>query len=103
MATTDSQSTYELLTEDLIPPADGVEELTGSRPAPATCWRWIAKGLQGHKLESVRVLGKTYTSKPAIRRWLAAVEAARTAERSEQTDERSEHVKLQLADAGLLR
>lgn len=105
MATTTSQSTtYDLLNEDLVHPADGIEELTQDRPSPTTYWRWINKGLRGHRLRSVKVLGRTYTSRQEIRRWLAAVEAARTAPQTESTDEPSERpafIQSQLESAGL--
>ncbi len=104
----DAATTHEvpnLLDEDLVSPADGVEALTGERPAPTTCWRWISKGLRGHKLESVKVLGRTFTSHQAIRRWLIKVEASRTeaqaATRYDGTGERSEHVQRKLEAAGL--
>lgn len=106
MATTTRQNAPNLLDEDLVSPADGVEELTGERPAPTTCWRWISKGLRGHKLESVKVLGRTFTSHQAIRRWLTKVEATRieaqAATRDDDTGDRLEHVQRELEAAGLV-
>jgi hypothetical protein len=106
MTTATTHDTTNLLDEDLVSPADGVEELTGERPAPTTCWRWISKGLRGHKLESVKVMGRTYTSHQAIRRWLAAVESTRTeaqaAARDDGTGDRPEHIQRKLEAAGLI-
>jgi len=105
MAATDYQTTtHDLLTEDLIPPAAGVEELTGRRPAPTTVWRWLKKGIRGHKLASVRVMGQVFTSREEIRRWLSAVDDARTAAPADADDgdERPEHVRRKLDQAGLL-
>lgn len=105
MTTATTHGTPVLLDEDLVFPADGVEELTGDRPAPTTCWRWISKGLCGHKLESVKVMGRTFTSRPAIRRWLTVVEAARTQAQGNQgtePDERPPNVQRKLEAAGLV-
>jgi len=105
MTTATTHDKPNLLDEDLVSPADGVEELTGQRPAPTTCWRWISKGLRGHKLESVKVMGRTFSSRPAIRRWLIKVEASRTeaqaATRDDGTTERSDAVQRKLEAAGL--
>ena len=105
MATATTHDTPNLLDEDLVSPADGVEELTGERPSPTTCWRWISKGLRAHKLESVKVLGRTFTSHQAIRRWLTKVEESRTAAqaatRDDGTGERSEDLQRRLEAAGL--
>lgn len=106
MTTATTHDTPNLLDEDLVSPADGVEKLTGQRPAPTTAWRWISKGLRGHKLESVKVLGRTFTSHQAIRRWLTKVEASRTeaqaAANDDGTRDRPEHVQRNLEAAGLV-
>lgn len=105
MTTATTHDTPNLLKEELVSPPAGFEELTGLRPSPTTCWRYSTKGLQGHKLESVKVCGRTRTSLPAIRRFLAKVEASRTeaqaAARDDETGERPEHVQRNLEAAGL--
>ena len=106
MASQSEVQSTDLLDEELVPPADGIKELTGKRPSPSSCWRWISKGLRGHKLESVKVLGRTYSSLPAIRRWLTKVESSRieaqAASRSDGTGERSESTQRELEAAGLV-
>jgi len=105
MASQSEVQPTSLLDEDLVTPAAGFHELTGKRPSPTTAWRHITKGLQGHKLESVKVLGQTYTSRQAIRRWLTKVEKSRVeaqaATRDDGTGERPEHVQRNLEAAGL--
>lgn len=100
-----NHSRQNLFDESLVTPANGIEELTGQRPSPTTCWRWISKGLRGHKLESVKVMGRTFTSHQAIRRWLALVESSRASSQATTPDDRtvvrSEHVRRELESAGL--
>jgi hypothetical protein len=35
----------------------------------SSVYRWIARGLRGHKLEAVRLGGTLYTSREALQRW----------------------------------
>jgi hypothetical protein len=42
----------------------------GGRPThQSSVYRWISRGLRGHKLEAVRVGGTLYTSREALQRW----------------------------------
>lgn len=38
----------------------------------ATVWRWAQRGVRGFRLETLRVGGKTFTSRQAFARWVAA-------------------------------
>jgi hypothetical protein len=71
----------DLLDEGALPLAQAARSLPslrGGRPVdPSTLWRWSAKGLRGVRLEIVRVGGTACTSRAALRRFFAAVEAAR--------------------------
>jgi hypothetical protein len=39
----------------------------------STVWRWCLRGVKGHKLESLNVGGKKFTSVPAFERWIARI------------------------------
>ncbi len=39
----------------------------------ASVWRWVLHGRRGHKLETIIVGGERYTSREAVRRFLAAL------------------------------
>jgi hypothetical protein len=52
--------------------------LRGGRPvAPSTLWRWASSGLAGVRLPIARIGGTAVTTRAALRRFLADVEAAR--------------------------
>jgi hypothetical protein len=52
--------------------------LRAGRPVdPSTLWRWASRGLHGVRLPIVRVGGTACTSREALRKFLADVEAAR--------------------------
>jgi len=38
-----------------------------------TVWRWSLRGCKGHRLESMVVGGRRYTTLPAYERWLARI------------------------------
>jgi hypothetical protein len=71
----------------------------GGRPThPSTLYRWISRGLRGHKLEGIRLGGTTYTSREALQRFgerltsgpspaAAAAGADRRQQRAEAVDE----------------
>lgn len=44
-----------------------------NRPHIATVWRWITKGVKGHRLESWVIGGGRYTSTAAIDKFLSAL------------------------------
>lgn len=39
------------------------EHMTGTRPAPATVWRWVRRGVRGHRLRALRIRGRWYTTR----------------------------------------
>lgn len=44
------------------------------RPAhPSAVFRWIVRGVRGHKLDAVRLGGKTFTTAEALQRFAAAL------------------------------
>lgn len=65
-----------VLTEDIVSISQAraaIHELTGKRPDKSTLIRWIKKGVQGQKLDGVRLGGRDlYTSRQAITRFIQA-------------------------------
>lgn len=61
--------------EEAVTIAEATREVPGRRPNCATVWRWIDQGVRGVRLEAVPVGGRWYTTKEAIRRFLAALAA----------------------------
>jgi hypothetical protein len=52
--------------------------LRGGRPVhPSTLWRWASNGIAGVRLPIIRIGGTACTTRDALRRFLADVEAAR--------------------------
>jgi hypothetical protein len=62
-------------TEELISCSEAAKGIPG-RPNTSTVWRWQQRGVRGIKLESVLVGGKRMTSREAVDRFIAAVNAA---------------------------
>jgi hypothetical protein len=77
------------LDPDVLPLAQAARSLpplrSGRPVSPATLWRWAAHGLRGVRLEIVRIGGTACTSRQALRRFLADVEAARATTSPEPT------------------
>jgi hypothetical protein len=64
-----------VLTEDVItiPQAcDEIKATTGHKPDRATVYRWVLNGVEGQRLEAVRVGRQILTSRQAITRFIAA-------------------------------
>lgn len=55
--------------EKLFPLAKAVEKATGQRPHPSTLHRWRLRGIQGVRLETVRLGGRRYCSVEAVHRF----------------------------------
>ena len=77
-----------------------------ARPHVATMWRWILTGLDGVKLDSIKVGGKRLTSVESISRFIAATTAQASGEplpsRSPKQRERAvEQAERELAAAGV--
>jgi hypothetical protein len=52
--------------------------LRGGRPvSPSTLWRWSSRGVRGVRLPITRIAGTACTTREALRKFLAEVEAAR--------------------------
>lgn len=54
--------------ESLITLGQAAAALPG-RPSAATLWRWRTRGVNGRKLEAVRIGGRSYTSIEALARF----------------------------------
>ncbi len=57
-----------LLTEDVLSMSEAAQEIPG-RPHVSTLWRWAHRGLKGEKLETLKIGGRTVTSRQAITRF----------------------------------
>jgi hypothetical protein len=69
---------------------------------PSTVYRWISRGLRGHRLESIRLGGTLYTSREALQRFaeqLTLEQGGTTAFPAEADRQRAAHV----ADEALAR
>ena len=64
-----------LLDEDLLPFAQGVRSLPG-RPSVSAGYRYIGRGCRGVHLETIVVGGRRFTSRQALRRFVAGTTAA---------------------------
>lgn len=56
--------------EQLMTVAQAVEEVTGSRPHPTTCTRWVRKGAGGVVLPTVLLGQRRMTTPGAVREWI---------------------------------
>ena len=91
--------------ESLITVTLAAKQIPG-RPHVATVWRWILHGLNGIRLESVKVGGRRFTSEEAIQRFIAQMTAAANGEsmplRSPSHRQRSiERAERELAEDGI--
>jgi Protein of unknown function (DUF1580) len=59
--------------EDVFPVSQTPKRLRGRRVHPSTVWRWVQRGLRGHKLETIKVGGVTCTSEAALLRFFSAL------------------------------
>lgn len=44
-----------------------------NRPSRASVWRWISKGVRGHRLASFVIGSRRYVTPESIAEWLAAI------------------------------
>ena len=56
---------------------DIAESLTGERPSPPTCWRWVHRGCQGIRLKAVFIHGAWRTTRDDFVRFLEERSAAK--------------------------
>ena len=64
-----------LLDENLVPFAAGIRSLPG-RPSVSTGYRFALRGIKGIRLESIVVGGRRFTSREALRRFVAGTTQA---------------------------
>jgi hypothetical protein len=65
----------DIATEDMVSLTEAAKTLP-SRPDQSTLWRWRNRGVRGVRLETVLVGGRRMTSRQALNRFFAAVNAA---------------------------
>lgn len=53
--------------EDVFPLSQTPKRLRGRRVHPSTVWRWVQRGIRGHKLKTIKIGGVTCTSESALR------------------------------------
>jgi hypothetical protein len=68
--TASSTTTTQLSGEDLLSLTAAAKETPG-RPTVRTVWRWASSGVSGVKLQTLKVGGRTFTSRQALQRFLA--------------------------------
>jgi hypothetical protein len=88
----------DLETDELLTLGEACRSLS-RKPSPATTWRWTQKGVNGVKLEVVRVGGRLYTSRRAFTEFLRAQNRAPA---PDALPTRSETTRRKLEAAGLL-
>lgn len=65
------------LEEEFVPLARAAQLIPG-RPHCSSIWRWVRRGVKGHRLEAISVGGRTFTTRQAIERFLDALNCARS-------------------------
>lgn len=67
-------NSLSLLAEDVISFREAQKEIP-TRPCLQTIYRWCERGVDGIKLERVRIGGRFVTSRQAVHRFLAATQS----------------------------
>jgi hypothetical protein len=79
---------------ETLTPMSKVPAASPGRPNLSTIWRWRNRGVRGHRLETILVGGRRYTSREAITRFLAAINGepirSETLRQREQAIDRAE-------------
>lgn len=75
------------LQEPLIPISEIGRSSLPRPPSPACLWRWHSKGVNGIRLETVRVGGRRYTTKSAWKKFIQATTDAATDAKGGTRDE----------------
>lgn len=95
-----------LKTDELRPLNEVIRARIGKRISPATLWRWRLKGVNGVRLECVRVGGNWFTTNAAFAEFLAAQTANVLGPELARLDptppRRSPETERRLREAGLL-
>lgn len=55
-----------------------IEQVTGERPHPSTCWRWAIRGVGGTRLETKVIGGRRKTTVAAVETFIEARTEAAT-------------------------
>jgi len=88
--------------EDVFPLRETPKRMKGRRVHPSTVWRWVQRGVRGHKLETIRIGGITCTSEKALARFFAALSNANSSKAKPINDAaRQAAVERELARFGL--
>ena len=90
----------DLETDELLPVNAICKARIGRRVSPTTLWRWRLKGVNGAKLECVRVGAQWCTTQAAFSRFLRDQQAVQS--QPEAPSERDEATTRRLQAAGLL-
>jgi Protein of unknown function (DUF1580)/Helix-turn-helix domain len=67
--------TMNIEKEELLTISEASKEFP-IRPHTTTVWRWVHRGINGTKLESIKIGGRRYTSKEAINRFISETSAS---------------------------
>ena len=87
--------------DTLIPLSEIAKQLP-QRPSPASLWRWHSKGINGIRLEVIRVGGRLYTTARAWRTFVEHTTRPDVAAPPVESDERSAATDHKLREKGLL-
>ena len=69
---------------------------------PSTVWRWVQRGIRGHKLETIKIGGVTCTSEKALRHFFATLSTKNPSTRKPEIDaNRRARVEQELDNLGL--
>ena len=63
-------SLFEADEEELIPISKACQYIP-NRPHISTVWRWIQRGVDGEKLETIKIGGRRYTTLKAINKFIS--------------------------------
>ncbi len=74
-----TQATIDLRVEQPISFVQATE-VYATHPSVATLWRWALKGVQGIRLETVKIGGRRFTSIEALDRFASRLTAPRSPE-----------------------
>lgn len=96
------RETIDLEIDELIPVNEICQARLKRRLSPATLWRWRLKGVNGAKLECVRVGAVWCTTHAAFTRFLRAQQRDQADVAEGQPGERPEPTRRRLQAAGLL-
>lgn len=64
-----AQEMLDPLSPDLKPVSE-LLHLLHKRPSPPTVWRWITKGRNGTRLETLKIANRVYSTEDEFRRFL---------------------------------